>query len=149
MRSLILFALHAFLCSARIDCCGGVWAILWATAKRAALAAGLHVARLHCTTTETRSTVNSSRNLCLAATARCPSSASPSVSFSLSLASFECYFCPCGLRHFNFNLMRATNKQIKCPNAPYEYERAETSYSWGRVGRRRNRGMVNLPNLQV
>lgn len=41
--------------------------------------------------------------------------------------SFECHFCPCGLRHFNFNLMQATNKQIKCPNAPYEYERVETS----------------------
>lgn len=46
----------------------------------------------------------------------------PLFPFANLLASFECHFCPCGLRHFNFNLMQATNKQIKRPNAPYEYE---------------------------
>lgn len=68
------------------------------------------------------------QQLCLAATAL-------SRPFSSSLASFECHFCPCGLRHFNFNLMQATNKQIKCPNAPYEYERAAAKDTVEKGGR--------------
>lgn len=70
----------------------------------------------------------------------------PLFPFANLLASFECHFCPCGLRHFNFNLMQATNKQIKRPNAPYEYE------SWNKVQEMGWGGEVKVrrqPNLQV